>query len=690
MKSIFLKDLRENLKWALLILGTVTLFVLSAIRSGKPFILNDLAQDRTLFLAPLAGLLMGVAQSFFETRPDNWAFVVHRPVSRLGAFVAKCLAGLTLLYVALALPCLLAAAWAARPGNVATPFHWRSVLPMFADVFNSGCFYFAGTVLTLRKARWFGSRILPLGWAIVCSIAVLSATELSQALVFTLLGMIISAMAAWNAFATGGVADRPGLPRFALGVMIFAGALAIGLVVEDFIGVFNTDAAWSGLRLDRNGNVLRIYWTLTDNERRSSVTDANGTPIAKYQGLDVEDPANTGQFVQFTNIVFDDRFVPWPYSMQTRGYRSSLPEAIRLRAVAKPKVDGDVNIASSGGRDIAIPIAVGAARVPYICVLDAIEQIVKLYDPITHILVGTVGPSGFSPAAAGPGQRFPSRPLGLFSQEHTHTLTFPSAVYWMELDERRVRQLFSASANDPIISVCELPPQTHPTVVVVTSTQLHLVTPSGESICSVPFDLDKSKYFLQFAILSNNHFAVLAQPLPAFETSNSGQVFEYSTDGNLLRQTQLVQAAADIPARKWQRTTTMGAVWPPLLLPLYVAGNFDWEFETDCRQCWQSMLTSMLISSVLCGVVSALVVRRLGFGIGKMAVWTAMNLLLGPAGVVTMLGLYEWPARELCAGCGRKRILGRRECPYCNVSVQPIALEGREVFEPDDAFEPVG
>ena len=657
---------------------------------GQPIHPQPFGTGQNVIPRALAGLLMGIAQSFFETRPDNWAFVVHRPVSRVGAFAGKCLAGLTLLYVALALPCLLAAAWAARPGNVATPFHWRAVLPMFADVFNSGCFYFAGMVLTLRKSRWFGSRILPLGWAVVCSVAVLSATELWQAFLFSLLGMFISAIAAWNVFATGGVAGRPGLPRFALGVMIFAGALALGLVVEDFVGVFNTDAAWSGIRLDRNGNVLRIYWTLSDNERRSLITDADGNPIAKYQGLDVDEPANAGRFVQFTNVVFDDRFVPWPYSMQTRGYRSSLPEAIRLRAVAKPNVEGDVNIASSGGRDIAMPVAAGAVRVPYICVLDAVEQIVKLYDPITHVLVGTVGPSGFSPAAAGPGQRFPSRPLGLFSQESTHTLTFPSVAYWMEFDERRVRQLFAASANDPIISACELPPQTRPTVIVLTSTQLHLLKPSGESICSVPFDLDKSKYFLQFATLPNNHFAVLTQPLPGFETSDTAQVFEYSTDGKLTRQTQLARTAADIPARKWQRTATMGAVWPPVLLPLYVAGNFDWAFETDCRQCWQSLLTSMLISSVLVGIASAFLARRLGFGRGRMAVWTAMNLLLGPAGVVTMLSLYEWPAREVCSGCGRKRLVGRRECPYCHASLQPIALDGREIFEPEDAFQPVG
>ena len=85
------------------------------IRDPQPLLLYHLANNFTVFVAPLAGLLMGVVQALFETRPDNWAFVVHRPTGRLSIFIAKCAAGLLLLHVALVLPCLIAAWWAARP-----------------------------------------------------------------------------------------------------------------------------------------------------------------------------------------------------------------------------------------------------------------------------------------------------------------------------------------------------------------------------------------------------------------------------------------------------------------------------------------------------------------------------------------------------------------------------------------------
>src|SRR5262249_39621509 len=149
----------------------------------------------------------------------------------------------------------------------------------FADIFNSGCFYFAAMVLTLRKARWFGSRLLPLGWALVCSVVVTLSVAFWQAFLVSLLGMIVGAIAAWSAFATSGTTDRGWLPRLALGLMVFAGALAIGLVFQNGIGVLNTDAAWSGVRLDRDGNVLRVSWTLTDNERHCVIADANGNRL---------------------------------------------------------------------------------------------------------------------------------------------------------------------------------------------------------------------------------------------------------------------------------------------------------------------------------------------------------------------------------------------------------------------------
>ena len=208
---------------------------------------------------------MGIAQSFFETRPDNWAFVVHRPLSRRALFAAKCCAGLLLLYVSLALPCLLIAAWAARPGNVATPFHWSALLPMLADILNAGSFYLAGIVVTLHKARWFGTRLLPRGLGVGTSLGVVVMPDFWQAAAIALVGLTIGGLATWNVFASCGVADRGGAPGFALGAMIFAGAVGIGCLVIDLAGVLGSSVIWQDLRLDRDGTALRVTWRLEGN-----------------------------------------------------------------------------------------------------------------------------------------------------------------------------------------------------------------------------------------------------------------------------------------------------------------------------------------------------------------------------------------------------------------------------------------
>ena len=85
MKAIFLRELRENLKWAVVIFGVFSVLIyLSEIREARPNLLFHIC-DPGVSIIPtaLAGLLMGLAQSLFEIRPDNWAFVVQRPISAL-------------------------------------------------------------------------------------------------------------------------------------------------------------------------------------------------------------------------------------------------------------------------------------------------------------------------------------------------------------------------------------------------------------------------------------------------------------------------------------------------------------------------------------------------------------------------------------------------------------------------------
>src|SRR5881394_1662755 len=103
MKTIILKELREQARWAALLCATILVWTYIRLVMHESNALIQLAQVLEI-MAPLSGLVLGVAQSVFETRPDNWAFVVHRPIRRGAIFLSKCVAGLMLLYAAQLLP----------------------------------------------------------------------------------------------------------------------------------------------------------------------------------------------------------------------------------------------------------------------------------------------------------------------------------------------------------------------------------------------------------------------------------------------------------------------------------------------------------------------------------------------------------------------------------------------------------
>ena len=49
--------------------------------------------------------------------------------------------------------------------------------------------------------------------------------------------------------------------------------------------------------------------------------------------------------------------------------------------------------------------------------------------------------------------------------------------------------------------------------------------------------------------------------------------------------------------------------------------------------------------------------------------------------VLALLTLYDWPARETCAGCGRKRVVDREECEHCGAAFPPPEKTGAEIFD---------
>jgi hypothetical protein len=666
MMTVFFKELRENLKWAAVICGVLLMFVVHEIRDTGPGFLFDFPNKHTLFIAPLAGLLLGVVQMLFETKPDNWGFVVHRPVSRRKIFIAKCAAGLLLLYVSLLLPCIVAWTWAARAGNLAIPFQARMTLPMLGDVLNGGCYYFVGMLLTLRRARWLGSRLLPLGLALASSAAI---TILVQAFwqVLLIIGVVqaIGATAAWGIFAASGENPPAIASRIALGVMIYPGALGVIIALIGFTEAFSVGMRWQYYQIDRAGNVVLVTQTIERGERGWSFTDPAGNPLPQYGGLDLDDPANASQFVKFSTHLIDPRTIPWPLTVQfaAMGYRSPTPGIVALRSAAP-----------------------SGAKLPFAALYDAPQRIIDLYDPVSHAQIGTVGPAGFAPAHVEPAQRFSEHPINLFLQGGTHTLTFASQVYWLRLDQRRVQPIFTALAGDPIFAAGEVGPNTNPLAIVATCKSLHLLRPDGTLIFSAAMPLDPARYYFDAALLPNDHLVLQAYPIPG-GAREGRHIMEFSPTGALVRTAQ-PPLLTDPRSPKKYETMMFGAVYPLAARPLLASWILDDLIDIRSEDFPRLFEGFMWASAILCAGFALLIGRRCGLGMGRTIGWSLASLLLGPAAVAVMLSINDWAARETCAACGRKRLAARHECIACGAAHPAAALDGREIFEPADALPP--
>ncbi|HVX86259.1 MAG TPA: hypothetical protein VH253_15860 [Phycisphaerae bacterium] len=664
MMGVFVRELRENLKWAAVIFVVLLAICVHGMRDASAMLLYALAQATTPFLAAIAGLLMGAAQAMFEVRPDNWAFVVHRPVRRGRIFAAKCAAGLGLLYGALGLPCALTAAWAAWPGHVALPFQWRMALPLTADVLSAGCYYFAGMVLLLRRARWHGTRLLPLGLAVFGTVAAyLLIPGFAAAAAVLLAIQAIGATAAWGVFSSNGEMDGPAVTRGALGAMMYPGALALGMFILGLSTSFNVGGHWQYYQVDRDGNIVRVTETIADADRTFAFDDVAGKPLPQYEHVDPNDPAYAGIFVRFNAFLVDPPALPWAArKFESDDYRSPTPGVARLSSVAPPGV-----------------------RVPFLSLYDVPQRLIELIDPVSHRKLGSVGPAGFSAVGTAPTERFSGTPLNLASLAMGRAIAFPSVVYWIELDQRRVRRVFTAAQDDPVLYAAQLAPPQNPAIVVSTRRRLYALRPTGETLFDVPMSVDPAAYEIAPAILANHHLLLETEPLPTHPELQAA-LWEYDQDGKLLRETAFPRQP-DYRSPKVTETAMFGLIFPLAARPLCPTWVLDRVLDIRTMEFAQVFDAGIAAGAVLAAAVTFWVARRYRMGAGTTSGWIVGNLLLGPAGVVVMLGLYTGRGRERCARCGGTREILPAACGRCGAGWSVEVADGREIFEPADACQ---
>ena len=275
--------------------------------------------------------------------------------------------------------------------------------------------------------------------------------------------------------------------------MIYPGALGVGVVITGFTTSFAGGGEWRYLQVDREGNIVQVTQSNVNGNRTCEFTDAAGKPLPQYEHMDPADPAFAETFVRFNAILFDKRGLGWPMRKmwRVRSIAIQFLGVVRLGTVARPGV-----------------------RLRFLSLYVVPEGLIELFDPVSHEMIGRVGPAGFSSGVAAT-ERFTGTPLNLPTLARGRVIAFDSVVYWIDMDQRRVTPVFRASADDPVFYASDMGPAADPTIAVGTRRGVHVLRPDGGELYSVPLEVDPAVYLLQPLILpSNHHLVVRRDPLP--------------------------------------------------------------------------------------------------------------------------------------------------------------------------------
>ncbi|MGA3068536.1 MAG: hypothetical protein ABSF29_16970, partial [Tepidisphaeraceae bacterium] len=461
MKAIIAKEIRENLKWVGLMMvgiGLCMAYALDADYMALLGVVNGSFMAVTAMGFSCAGFTLGLLQTLQDQRRGRWAFVGHRPVTRGRIFWGKVVAGSVLYFAATALPFAVAVMWNAAPGKRGAPFEWHMILPGLSDLVGGWVYYCAGLLVGMRKARWVGSRILPLGVPFVTSLSVmLFAYEFVDALWMWALAACVVLPAAWGAFVAGGEERvRPGV---VLGLQSVS--VAVGLLVLFFIGIAISLKVLQSIAPKLSGMTSNSeYYVRNDGEIvRSGIgpsglgtlTDLDGHKVAEQDFFDLYSHRADAKVLHLRGVAPED--LSLMDRVNTFGFHT-FDSQLRLFYFASTSPE-------------------------FVWVYVTHGQTIDGFDPglHPHPYIGSISPDG--------ADRFPE-PLFVFAlygsaDKHCYLVAGRSTAYVVDFQARRATACFASAPDDPIRDAGWM--WSSPTLdyfAIATKTAVHIVSEQGE------------------------------------------------------------------------------------------------------------------------------------------------------------------------------------------------------------------
>jgi hypothetical protein len=683
VNALLWKECRTNLKWVVLpsLLVFTPMILLGG--PGTPPTGTDLATWH--ILAAVFGAVLGFLQVFFESRGDQRALLLHRPLSPSQIFLGKALAGIGLYLLAMGIPVVVLVVWCVTPGHLIAPFSWRTPLPLVVDVLTGVVYYFAGMLTAQREGRWYGSRGLGLAAAFLATVLVWGLPELWQALLaLAVLGTLLG-VAAWGSFLGGGAyAPQPRVARAALAVTFLLGLLILSVTVKITIGQCLDPAITYSYYLDRQGRVLLVPWK-TGQGPLQPVTDLEGRVPPEFQSKRVDRNALDDIQAPYSGLR------PWLH----RSYRNAGRLFIRY----------ENETLAGGERWFYVPE----------------EGRLVGYDRKHRLRIGSYGPDGFVPADEQPRGRFPGELLHdtrFWEAFAPDCLAFPGGVYDVDFARHTLQTLFTPAEGERVVAARRWKDpkrQQDELLFVRTDRSVHILTEAGTPVASVPLSYDREIYGLSAGRLEDPpryycwYTPAWCLASPEEVRAMPGHVVEYNADGSErarrtvpprhLAEPSYAQALFGLGTPPAEVATLVGATrylrsaarvrddqgrwvlqdfleeWAPHFIP-----GIGWDTGTRPGLV-PGFAALLLLSAVGCALTCFVLGRRATFGRARLAGWSLCGLLFGPVGLLLLLALQMLPARIRCHTCGQLRVVDRDRCEHCGAAHALPAADGTEIFE---------
>ena len=685
MKTLIQKELRENLKLAVLGLGILTLILaLSALKYStilknlggisesqqvylpwQPLVSSDILIG---FFCAIFGAVLGWFQIHNERHRDLWAFLIHRPTTRTEIFFGKVIAGLMLYVLATGLPLIGFIAWALVPGHVAAPFQWAMLRPTAIIVLSGTLYYFAGMLTGLRQARWYASRALGVGVALFVSLMFQSEWHLWQALFFILIGGIILATAVWGGFHSHGYyRGQPAPGRLALTGALMPGwgfvlALTAILLVELLL---RSTYSQTQYQMTKDGAIYKV--TQGDGDQ-SNIVDLQGKPLVD---------SKTGRMIG------------------TADFNRRVCTLVKI----KPDFSDRAPRGRWFNRDCNRFTFWRATPDTLWYYWGRYGRLVG-YDIATRRFIGSLGPDGFAQTVSGDGSRFRfGDDRNGFAAASRRVINTAQTVYALDLEHRATKAIFTLTnessgattlsattnaANETIGGIAEVSLNSNDWdyTIVVTRGYIRLLTPDGKVLWRAAYKPGYPDYnWIQVAFLdSSNQFALWLSPSWYAQGKAGGklpkQVVWLDREQGVLKSTDLPELFHNGREFAREQKLISLSISPALMVMIPLINE-----QPRLEDIPWVLVRNSLAAALVCLPIGWWLGLRYSLSLPAHLGWAAFYLVFGIPGLLTFLSVQEWPARESCPNCKKLRVVDREHCEHCGADFAPPEKNGTEVFE---------